>query len=126
MVRWNPILDRDVGEQGAAALLLSSHRRLSGCSIFAGLAGFFSELLGKARYSREELVAELGAVLLGDRMEIGSEIESHAAYLGHWIELLRESPKVLFQVLSEARQAEDLIFPEAPERLEPQRESSAT
>jgi antirestriction protein ArdC len=81
---------------------------------------------GKPRYAREELVAELGAVLLGDRLEIGSEIESHAAYLGHWIELLKESPKVLFQVLSEARQAADLICQEAPERLEPQGESSAT
>ncbi|MCP9825314.1 ArdC family protein [Synechococcus sp. EJ6-Ellesmere] len=68
---------------------------------------------GKALYAREELVAELGAVLLGDRLEIGSEIESHAAYLGHWIELLKESPKVLFQVLSEAWQAVDLICPEA-------------
>jgi antirestriction protein ArdC len=67
---------------------------------------------GKARYAREELVAELGAVLLGDRLEIGSEIESHAAYLGHWVELLKESPKVLFQMLSEARQAADLICPE--------------
>ncbi len=51
-------------------------------------------------------------MLVGDRLEIGSEIESHAAYLGHWIELLKESPKVLFQVLSEARQAADLIAPE--------------
>jgi antirestriction protein ArdC len=77
---------------------------------------------GKPRYTREELVAELvaelGAVLLGDRLEIGSEIESHAAYLGHWIELLKESPKVLFQVLSEARQAADLISPEAAGQLE--------
>ncbi|WP_457767397.1 zincin-like metallopeptidase domain-containing protein [Cyanobium sp. ULC082] len=77
---------------------------------------------GNAHYSREEL----GAVLLGDRLEIGSEIESHATYLGHWIELLKESPKVLIQVLSEARQAAELICPEAPERLEPQGESSAT
>lgn len=67
---------------------------------------------GKPRYAREELVGEMGAVLLGDRLEIGSEIESHAAYLGHWIELLKESPKVHFQVLSEARQAADLICPE--------------
>ena len=51
-------------------------------------------------------------MLLGDRLEIGSEIESHAAYLGHWVELLKESPKVLLQVLSEARQAADLICPE--------------
>ena len=62
--------------------------------------------------SREEPVAELGVVLLRDRLEIGSEIESHAAYLGHWIELLKESPRVLIQVLSEVRQAADLICPE--------------
>jgi len=70
-------------------------------------------VFGKARYAREELVAELGAVLLGDRLEIGSEIESHAAYLGHWIEMLKAEPTVLFQVLREARQAVDLIYPEA-------------
>lgn len=51
-------------------------------------------------------------MLVGDRLEIGSEIESHAAVLGHWIGLLKESPKVLFQVLSEVRQAAELICPE--------------
>ncbi len=81
---------------------------------------------GKARYAREELVAELGAVLLGDRLEIGSEIESHAAYLGHWIELLKESPKVQLQVLSEARQAADLICPEVPGQLQPCGEALTT
>ena len=45
MVRSDPILDRDVREHGAAALLLNTHRRLSECFIFAGFAGFFSELL---------------------------------------------------------------------------------
>lgn len=66
---------------------------------------------GKA-YAREELVAELGAVLLGDRLEIGSAMANHAAYLGHWVELLKESPRVLLQVLGDARRAADLICPE--------------
>jgi antirestriction protein ArdC len=70
---------------------------------------------GGRAYAREELVAELGAVLLGDRLEIGSAMANHAAYLGHWIELLKESPRVLLQVLSDARKAADLICPEAPE-----------
>ncbi len=61
---------------------------------------------------REELVAELGAVLLGQRLEIGSAMANHAAYLGHWVDLLRESPRVLLQVLSDARRAADLICPE--------------
>ena len=67
---------------------------------------------GGRAYAREELVAELGAVLLGDRLEIGSAMANHAAYLGHWVELLRESPRVLLQVLSDARRAADLICPE--------------
>ncbi len=82
-------------------------------------------VFGKARYAREELVAELGAVLLGNRLEIGSEIESHAAYLGQWVELLKETPKVLFQVLSEARQAADLICPEVSGQLEHQGQANA-
>jgi antirestriction protein ArdC len=68
---------------------------------------------GGRAYAREELVAELGAVLLGDRLEIGSAMANHAAYLGHWVELLRESPRVLLQVLSDARKAADLVVPES-------------
>ncbi|WP_254952763.1 MULTISPECIES: ArdC family protein [unclassified Cyanobium] len=64
---------------------------------------------GSRAYAREELVAELGSVLLGDQLEIGSALENHAAYLGHWIELLRQSPQVLYQVLGEARQAVELV-----------------
>jgi antirestriction protein ArdC len=70
---------------------------------------------GGRAYAREELVAELGAVLLGDRLEIGSAMANHAAYLGGWIDLLRESPRVLLQVLGDARRAADLICPEPAE-----------
>ena len=70
---------------------------------------------GGRAYAREELVAELGAVLLADRLEIGSAMANHAAYLNHWVELLRESPRVLLQVLSDARKAADLVCPETPE-----------
>jgi len=72
---------------------------------------------GGRAYAREELVAELGAVLLGHRLEIGTAMANHAAYLGHWLELLRESPRLLLQVLNDARRAADLICPEDPEVL---------
>lgn len=65
-----------------------------------------------ASYAREELIAELGSVLLGDRLEIGSDLANHASYLASWIAQLRESPRLLLQVLSQARQAADLIAPE--------------
>lgn len=65
-------------------------------------------------------------MLLRDLLEIGSAFENHAAYLQHWVRLLRESPEVLFQVLGEARQAVKLVAPEpgmgatlSPTRLGP-------
>ena len=68
--------------------------------------------MGSSAYAREELVAELGAVIVCQRLQIGSDFKNHAAYLAHWADLLKESPSVLFQVLSAARQAADLIAPE--------------
>ena len=50
--------------------------------------------------------------MFADRLEIGSDGVNHAAYLSEWIALLKESPRVLFQVLAEARGAADLICPE--------------
>lgn len=66
-------------------------------------------------YAREELVAELGSVLLGDRLEIGSDLANHASYLASWISLLRDTPQLLLQVLGEAKRAVDCIVPEASE-----------
>ncbi len=56
-------------------------------------------------------------MLLGDQLEIGSALENHAAYLGHWIELLRQSPQVLCQVFGEARQAVELVIAAAGDTL---------
>lgn len=72
-------------------------------------------------YAREELIAELGSVLIGDRLEIGSDLANHASYLSSWISQLRERPPLLLQVLSDARRAADLIAPEQPDsaRAEP-------
>jgi len=77
------------------------------------LSGIMGASDGRGQaYAREELLAELGAVLLGDRLEIGSDTCNHAAYLSHWVALLRESPRLLLKLLSQARQAADLICPE--------------
>lgn len=67
---------------------------------------------GSKAYAREELVAELAAVLICYRLQIGCELQNHAAYLREWAQLLKEEPRVLFKVLSEARKAADLIAPE--------------
>jgi len=70
-----------------------------------------SGVMGSRSYAMEELVAELGAFLLCRRLEVDSCPENHAAYLAHWAQMLRETPKVLLRVLSDARKAADLISP---------------
>ena len=46
----DPLLDRDLGEQGAAALLLTSHHDWGSCSNFEEVAGFFSKLLSSTQH----------------------------------------------------------------------------
>ena len=100
------------GQSAAAFYATWAHEQVHSTGHASRLKRDLGGAFGKPRYAREELVAELGAVLLGDRLEIGSELQSHAAYLEHWIALLQAEPQVLFQVLGEARQAVELIAPE--------------
>ena len=67
---------------------------------------------GSKAYAREELVAELASVLICYRLQIGCQLANHAAYLKQWAQMLREEPRALFKVLSDARKAADLIAPE--------------
>jgi antirestriction protein ArdC len=98
---------------GAAALYATwGHEAIHSTGHASRLKRDQSGTFGSSSYAREELVAELGSVLLGQRLQIGCELINHAAYLQSWISVLRESPKVLLQVISAARQAVDLICPE--------------
>ena len=65
---------------------------------------------GSRSYAVEELRAELGAVLLCNRLEIGCNLQNHAAYLASWVDVLKAEPKVLFKCLSDARKAADLVL----------------
>jgi antirestriction protein ArdC len=68
-----------------------------------------STYFGSADYAKEELIAELGSVLLCSQMEIGYEVESHASYLQNWVEILKEEPRFVLQALGQARRAADLV-----------------
>ncbi len=103
--------DRQAFHSAAALYATWAHEALHSTGHSSRLARDLSGEMGDERYAREELLAELGAVLLGERLEIGSDVGNHAAYLAEWIKLLRQSPKILYKLLSEARQAADLICP---------------
>ncbi|MFM9073133.1 MAG: ArdC family protein [Cyanobium sp.] len=106
--------DRGAFASSSALYATWAHEALHSTGHPSRLGRDLNGALGSTTYAREELVAELGAVLLGDRLEIGSNVANHAAYLAEWIRLLRESPQLLYRLLSEARKAADLICPAEP------------
>ncbi|MEI6031478.1 MAG: zincin-like metallopeptidase domain-containing protein [Synechococcaceae cyanobacterium ELA739] len=65
--------------------------------------------MGSESYGRELVVAELGAFILCQRLQIGPDFQGHAAYLVHWAQLLKEQPSVHDQVLRSAWQSPDPI-----------------
>lgn len=58
---------------------------------------FNGKRFGDHGYAREELVAELGAAFLCAVLGITPEVrEDHAAYLEHWLAILKEDKRAIF------------------------------
>lgn len=73
--------------------------------------GCCSGRFGSPSYSREELVAEMGAAFLSGRAGIEhATIEASAAYLEHWIGKLRGDPRLAVQAAGAAQKAADFIL----------------
>ena len=82
----------------------------SQCHINSGCNSKFGKVKNGKDYAREELVAELGAFLMSNRLNISSDAANHASYLKGYAEVLKGRPKVLFKVLSDATKASNLIL----------------
>jgi antirestriction protein ArdC len=65
---------------------------------------------GSAIYSKEELIAEMGAAFLCGQHGIDSTIENSAAYLQGWIKALKGDSKLALQAASAASKAADFIL----------------
>lgn len=76
-----------------------------------------SSRFGDDPYAKEELVAELGAVFVGGYLGLDVEPLTHsgAQYLQHWLKVLKEDSKVLWNVLSLAGKAFEWLVEEAGE-----------
>ncbi|MCC6486919.1 MAG: DUF1738 domain-containing protein [Candidatus Hydrogenedentes bacterium] len=71
---------------------------------------FEGKRFGDHGYAREELVAELGAAFLCADLGITPEIrEDHAAYLGHWLTVLKEDKRAIFGAAAHAQRAADYL-----------------
>jgi antirestriction protein ArdC len=65
---------------------------------------------GDEGYAREELVAELGAAFLSADIGITPEVRpDHAAYIGHWLTVLKNEKRFNFTAASHAQRAADYL-----------------
>lgn len=65
---------------------------------------------GSESYSKEELVAELGAAMLAGACGISpAVINNNAAYLKSWIEVLKGDSRLIVSAASAAQKAADYI-----------------
>ena len=84
---------------------------------------------GDAGYAAEELVAELGAAFLCADLEITPVVsEHHAAYIEHWLRVLKGDKKAIFSAAAHAQRAVDFLHraqgpapTQTPEEPEPSR-----
>ena len=71
---------------------------------------FGRKRFGDHAYAREELVAELGAAFLCADLGITPEPrEDHAAYLSHWLDVMREDKRAIFSAAAHAQRAVDYL-----------------
>lgn len=66
---------------------------------------------GDADYSKEELVAEMGAAFLCAAVGIDPDenLNNSAAYIKNWLSVLNDDPKMVVEAASKAQKAADLI-----------------
>jgi antirestriction protein ArdC len=71
---------------------------------------------GGEGYAREELVAEIGAAFLCCDLGITPEPRGdHAAYVGHWLKVLKDDKRAIFQAAAHAQRAVDFLHGLQPE-----------
>jgi antirestriction protein ArdC len=71
---------------------------------------FGRKRFGDEGYAMEELVAELGAAFLSADLGLTPEPrEDHAAYIGNWLNVLKNDKRAIFTAASHAQRAADFI-----------------
>lgn len=82
---------------------------------------------GTRRYSREELIAEIGAAFLCGHCGIdNATLEDSASYIKHWRRTLSDDPKLIFQCAAAAQKGMDMILGESHNGGEPSGQEEET
>ena len=63
----------------------------------------------------EELVAEIGASILGAHLSLPPEhLHDHASYIGHWMKLLKDDKRAFLAAAAQAQSAVDWLLAKSP------------
>jgi antirestriction protein ArdC len=65
---------------------------------------------GDTNYSKEELVAEIGAVTLLHQVGVEVTLDNHASYLAGWLRPLQDDPKFLVDAITKADKAVERVL----------------
>ena len=76
-------------------------------------------------YAREELRAEISSMMTGDRLRIGHDPSRHAAYVGSWIEALKDDPREIYRASQDAQLMSDWVLDRAREKGQKREAESA-
>ena len=74
---------------------------------------------GSEAYAREELRAEISAMMSSDRLGVAYEPQHGTAYVKGWVAVLKDDPKEICKAAAEASRISDYVC-EAPERARAQ------
>ena len=86
--------------------------RMNRESLIEGVkAGFGSQI-----YAREELRAEISAMMTGERIGIGHDPSRGAAYVESWVEVLEKDPREIRRAAADAQKISDYILEHTRQR----------
>ncbi|MDE2755689.1 MAG: zincin-like metallopeptidase domain-containing protein [Acidobacteriota bacterium] len=75
---------------------------------------------GSQAYAREELRAEISAMMTGDRLGTGHDPSRGAAYVSSWVQVLDKNPKEILNASAEAQRMSNYLVSRTREREQDQ------
>ena len=94
--------------------------RLNRDTLQKGVNGGF----GSEAYAREELRAEISAMMTGDRLGTGHDPSRGAAYVSSWVEVLDKNPQEIVNASAEAQRMSNYLISRTRERRQDQGEKT--
>ena len=68
-------------------------------------------------YAREELRAEISSMITGDKLKLGHDPSRHAAYVGYWVQALKDDPREIYRASQDAQVISDYVLGRAREKV---------